>query len=295
MAASSKDVRLVIISGLSGSGKSCAIKSFEDLGFFCVDNLPPQLLPKFIDLCQQSRNPISRAAIGIDIRERSFLRHFLKVYDYLIEEGYRIELLYFQANDEILQRRFSETRRPHPLAKEDPVFEAIKREREILQELRGRADRIIDTSDFNVHQLKEVLTHYYVEKGKGRHFNLSLTSFGYKSGIPYDLDLLFDVRFLKNPHFIEALRPMTGNDAAVQDFVLSTSEAKQFLGKLYELLDFLLPLYEKEGKSYLTIGIGCTGGRHRSVTIVNRLEEHLRAKGFQTHLLHRDLAIAEDI
>jgi len=293
MSEPAKEVRLVVISGLSGSGKSCAIKCFEDLGFFCVDNLPPQLLPKFIDLCKQSRNPIARAAIGIDIRERSFLQDFLKVYDHLIEAGDQLELLYLQARDEILHRRFSETRRPHPLSAEGSVLEGISREHDILQDLRGRADRVIDTSDFNVHQLKESITHYYFEKKKGRHFNLSLTSFGYKSGIPYDLDLLFDVRFLKNPYFVAALKPLTGQDPSVRDYVLGSQEARQFLEKLFALLDFLLPLYEKEGKSYLTIGIGCTGGRHRSVAIATRLAAHLKAKGFQTHLRHRDLSVMD--
>ncbi len=289
MMSAAKDVRLVIISGLSGSGKSCVIKCFEDLGFFCVDNLPPQLLPKFVGLCRESRSGISQAAIGIDIRERTFLWDFLKVYDRLIEEGYQVELLFLEARDDVLQRRFSETRRPHPLARKGTILEGIHSERKTLEDLRLRADRVIDTSDYNVHELKEVVTHHYLGKGEDRQFSISLTSFGYKFGAPYDLDLLFDVRFLKNPFFEVALRPLTGNDRPVQDFVLKLPEAEQFLLKLYDLFDFLLPLYRKEGKSYLSIGIGCTGGRHRSVSLVNQLKNYFENKEFLTHCRHRDV------
>ncbi len=295
MSREKKGVRLVIISGLSGSGKSCAIKCFEDLGFFCIDNLPPQLLPKFVDLCQQSRNEISRAAIGVDIRERAFLREFLTVFDRLIEAGYQVELLFLEARDEIIQRRFSETRRPHPLAKDGSVVDGIKQEWDTLRELRRRANRIIDTSDFHVHKLKELINHYYLETPASRHLNLSLTSFGYKHGTPYDLDLLFDVRFLSNPFLIDDLRPFSGNDQIVQDYIKGLPETTPFLEKLYGFLDFLLPLYEKEGKSYLTIGIGCTGGRHRSVTIVNLLCEHLQNHGILVHRRHRDLEANESL
>jgi len=291
MVDSERGVRLVIISGLSGSGKSCGIKCFEDLGFFCIDNLPPQLLPKFVGLCRQSRNDIPLAAIGIDIRERAFLWNFLKVYDQLVEEGAQVELLFLQASDEILQRRFSETRRPHPLAKEGTVLEGIHREREILSNLRLRAGRVIDTSDYQVHQLREMITHYYLEKGEGLGLNLLLTSFGYKHGLPSDVDLLFDVRFLKNPFFVDALRPLTGNDPSVQNYVLNLPEAKTFLDRLYGFLDFLLPLYEKEGKSYLTIGVGCTGGRHRSVSIVNQMKSYFHGKGVSIHCRHRDVFV----
>jgi RNase adapter protein RapZ len=288
-----KGVGLVIISGLSGSGKSCAIKCFEDLGFFCIDNLPPQLLPKFVGLCRQSRNEISRAAIGIDIRERSFLREFLTVFDRLIEEGYQTELLFLEARDEIIQRRFSETRRPHPLAKKGSVVDGIRREGATLGDLRSRANRIIDTSDFHVHKLKELITHNYLESKTTKGLNLSLTSFGYKHGTPYDLDLLFDVRFLNNPFLIDELRPLSGNDQVVQDYVKALPETELFLEKLYDFLDFLIPLYEKEGKSYVTIGIGCTGGRHRSVTIVNLLSEHLQNQKISVHRRHRDLEASE--
>lgn len=287
-----KNVRLVIISGLSGSGKSYVIKYFEDLGFFCIDNLPPQLLPKFVELCSQSRNEITKAALGIDIRERDFLGNFLNVFDQLKDEGYQMELLFLEARDEILLRRFSETRRPHPLAKGGSVVEGIKLEREKLYELRKRADKILDTSDYHVHQLKEVITRYYLERGESRHVSISLISFGYKFGIPYDSDLIFDVRFMSNPNFERDLKPLTGEDPRVQNYVLAQSETKKFLEKLYGFLDFLIPLYEKEGKSYLTIGVGCTGGRHRSVAVVNFLRGYLQEKGLQVHCRHRDMGQA---
>lgn len=287
--AGAKNVRLVVISGLSGSGKSYVIKYFEDLGFFCIDNLPPPLLPKFVELCNQSRSNITKAALGIDIRERDFLGHFLNIFDQLREEGYQLELLFLEANDEVLIRRFSETRRPHPLARDGSIVDGIRLERQKMSELRKRADKILDTSNYHVHQLKEVITQYYLEQGENRHLNISLISFGYKFGIPYDLDLLFDVRFLANPNFERDLKALTGEHPRVQNYITAQPEAKVFLEKLYSFLDFLVPLYEKEGKSYLTIGIGCTGGRHRSVSIVNFLREHLQGKGLQVHCRHRDL------
>ncbi|MFQ5597722.1 MAG: RNase adapter RapZ [Nitrospiria bacterium] len=293
MAEDNTSVRLVIISGLSGSGKSCAIKCFEDLGFFCIDNLPPQLLPKFVRLCRDSRNKIPKAAIGIDIRERDFLRHFLNVYDGLIKDGAQVELLYLQAQNEILQRRFSETRRPHPLDKEGNLIEGIERERKILKDLRKRADKVIDTSEYHVHQLKEVIQSFYLQEGNDIYFKVSLTSFGYKHGTPSDLDLLFDVRFLSNPYFVEGLRPLTGNDLDVQNYISSLPETKCFLEKLYGLIDFLLPLYKKEGKRYLTIGFGCTGGRHRSVTIVNLIKAYMRCKGISVLVTHRDIDLPD--
>lgn len=282
-------VHFVIISGLSGSGKSYAIKSFEDLGFFCVDNLPPQLLLKFAELCVQSQDRIRRIAVGVDIREREFLPTFFEVFEQLKEEGYRLDLLFLEARDEILVRRFSETRRPHPLAHERSVLEGIRDERAKLGELRRRADRIIDTSDVNVHALKDLIMTAYRDAGPPRRLNVFLISFGYKYGLPYDLDLLFDVRFLPNPNFVHQMKVLTGNDPEAMEYVMSSPEAKVFLDRLMDLLDLLIPLYEKEGKSYLTIGIGCTGGRHRSVAIANRLRDLLREKGHLISVRHRDV------
>ncbi|MFQ5580141.1 MAG: RNase adapter RapZ [Nitrospiria bacterium] len=284
-----KKIRLVIVSGLSGSGKSSVIKYLEDLDFFCIDNLPPQFLLKFVELCRQSGESIVKAAVGVDIRERDFLSNFLNVFDELRETGYHAELLFLEARDEVLLRRFSETRRPHPLAKEGSVIDGIKLEREKLDGLRRRADRILDTSDYYGRQLEGVLTQTYVGDQTDHRMRLSLVSFGFKFGVPTDLDLLFDVRFLSNPYFQASLKPLTGESSHVQKYLLELPEANMFLERLYGLLDFLLPLYKKEGKSYLTIGLGCTGGRHRSVAMVEFLRTHLQETGFKVHHHHRDV------
>jgi UPF0042 nucleotide-binding protein len=283
-----KNLRVVFITGLSGSGKSNAIKCFEDLGFFCVDNLPTALLPKFTELCTQSGNEINRVAIGIDVRERGFFKNFLEVLDELKKENYNIEILFLEASDEALVRRFSETRRPHPLAKSGSVVDGIRLERETLSELRKRADKIIDTTNYNVHQLKEVLNKHYLES-EGRRLTISFVSFGYKYGIPYDVDLMLDVRFIQNPNFVKGLKPLKGSDKRVIDYVLKFHETKAFLEKLHEFLKFLIPMYEKEGKSYLTIGIGCTGGRHRSVAVSEILKGYLEKEGYSINIKHRDI------
>lgn len=283
-----KNLRVVFITGLSGSGKSNAIKCFEDIGFFCVDNLPTALLPKFTELCTQSGNEINRVAIGIDVRERGFFKNFLEVLDELKKENYNIEILFLEASDEALVRRFSETRRPHPLAKSGSVVDGIRLERETLSELRKRADKIIDTTNYNVHQLKEVLNKHYLES-EGKRLTISFVSFGYKYGIPYDVDLMLDVRFIQNPNFVKGLKPLKGSDKRVIDYVLKFHETKAFLEKLYEFLKFLIPMYEKEGKSYLTIGIGCTGGRHRSVAVSEILKGYLEKEGYSINIKHRDI------
>ncbi len=289
-----KNAQLLIVSGLSGAGKSHVIKYLEDFGFYCIDNLPAPLLQKFIDLCDQSGGKIKKAVLGIDIREQEFLGEFLSSYDALRREGYPATLLFVEARDEILLRRFSETRRPHPLSPPDQsgsVLDGIRRERAQMAALRLRADRILDTSDYHVHQLKEIIGRDYGHAASGR-LNVTLIAFGYKFGLPLELDLLFDVRFLNNPHFDPALKHLTGEDDRVMESVLSSSSAGAFLSKVYALIDFLLPLYEKEGKSYLTIGIGCTGGRHRSVTIARTLAEHIQAAGHGAHCQYRDIAHA---
>jgi len=283
------DLRLVIVSGLSGSGKTNALKCFEDLGFFCVDNLPPPLLPVFADLCIQSSAGITKVAVGIDIRERDFLRDFLTISERLKGEGYQYELIFFEANDEVLVRRFSETRRPHPLAKNTPILEGIQKEREQLAELKKRSDRIIDTSAFTLQQLKDVIAQNYLDQGEVRRPSISVVSFGYKYGIPYETDLLFDVRFLQNPNFVSELKPLSGEDSAVQEYVFRKPEADRFIELVKSFLSFLIPFYEKEGRPYLTIAIGCTGGRHRSVAIARRLYDDLKAAHYQTVLRHRDV------
>ncbi len=281
-------LRIIIISGLSGSGKSYAIKSFEDMGFFCVDNLPTALLPKFVELCAESGRGITRAALGIDIRERDFFEGFDALYEGLKAAGHDVEVLFLEASDEALVRRFSETGRPHPLAKDRPLPEAIRKERRLMAGIRKKADRIIDTSDMTVHQLRDELARRYRAKG-AQEMTVSATSFGFKYGVPYDADLVFDVRFLPNPNFVPELKDLTGVEGPVRDFVGGKKETEAFIKRLTGFLDFLLPLYRKEGKTYLTIAIGCTGGRHRSVAVVESLGERMAARGLDMIVRHRDI------
>jgi RNase adapter protein RapZ len=283
-------LHLVIISGLSGSGKTHTIKCFEDLGFFCVDNLPPALLPTFADLCLQQGGEVTKVALGIDIRERGFFGDFFANVDRLKSLGHTVELLFLEAREEILVRRFSESRRPHPLLPHAPVLDGVRLERERMLDLRRRADRIIDTSDLTVHELRDLVAKYSHQSGEAQAMNVSVLTFGYKFGVPYDADLLFDVRFLRNPNFVPDLKPLSGEDARVQAYVMDDGEGAAFLKHLESLLTFLLPLYERERRSYLTIGIGCTGGRHRSVAIAARLQTHLAQAGRLITLRHRDLA-----
>jgi len=279
-----------VVSGLSGAGKSYTIKCLEDLGFFCVDNLPPPLLPKFLELCRESGNEIRKIALGVDIRERDFLSEFLAIFDKMRHENYETELLFLEASDEVLVRRFSESRRPHPLAKSLPVIDGIRMEKGQLQPLRDRSDRIIDTSLLSAQQLKTVLTQYYLEPHEAKRLQLTLTSFGYKYGIPFDVDLLFDVRFLQNPQARQELKSLSGEDPKVASYVMNDPGFETFFRHLNDLLRFLIPLYEKEGRSYLSIGVGCTGGRHRSVVIVNELARRLiKNQDREITIRHRDV------
>ncbi len=282
-------IHLVIISGLSGSGKTYAIKCLEDLGFFCVDNLPAPLVPKFVELCVQRGGEVKNIALGVDIREREFFPELLSSLDRVKSLGIPVELFFFEARDEVLQRRFSESRRPHPLLPKSPVQQGIQLERERLLEVRRRADRIIDTSDLTVHDLKDLLARQFLGKGQHQGLNISLVTFGFKFGVPYDIDLLFDVRFLQNPNFVPDLKFLTGEDARVQAYVLETPEAKVFLGHLESLFGFLLPLFERERRSYLTVGIGCTGGRHRSVALAACLKDQFQKMGHSVMVRHRDI------
>jgi UPF0042 nucleotide-binding protein len=281
---------VVIVTGLSGSGKSTAIRVFEDLGFYCIDNLPVVLLPNFLELCRQSAETISRVALGVDLREREFLRDFPGVLDRLHEQRLPIDVIFLDASDDALVRRFSETRRPHPLAREGRLVEGIALEREKLLDMRGRASRIIDTTALTVHELREELMRFY---GPGRRegtLSVSLVSFGYKFGVPTDADVAFDARFLQNPYFVSGLRELDGREPRVADFVLERPEAREFVDRIVALLDFALPLYQREGRAYLTVALGCTGGRHRSVALVERLADLLRQRGYGVQLRHRDLA-----
>ncbi len=282
-------LNLIIISGLSGSGKSHALKAFEDAGYFCIDNLPPALLPTFVDLCNQQHGEITNVALGVDIRERVFFSDLVGILERVRKLGHSVHLLFLEARDEVLIRRFSESRRPHPLLPHLPVLEGVRFERDRVAELRRRADRIIDTSDLTVHELRELLARQFQRESTERRLTISLLTFGFKFGVPYDIDLLFDVRFLKNPYFVSELKSLPGDDPRVRSYVLSDPDAIGLVGQLEGLLKFLIPLFEREQRSYLTIAIGCTGGRHRSVAVACRLRESLSTLGYDVALKHRDI------
>jgi UPF0042 nucleotide-binding protein len=279
---------MVIISGLSGSGKSTAIRCFEDMGFFCVDNLPAQLIPVFADLCSKSET-IQRAALVVDVREGAFLQHFPEALMRLRQAGPKATLLFLDAADDVLIRRFSESRRPHPLAMNRPLEAGIRREREVLAGLRALADVVVDTTRTNVHELKKYFYDNFQEPSAGAPLVITVVSFGYKYGVPEESDLLFDTRFIQNPFFEPGLKSLTGLDAPVLDFLHGQAEYGEFLDRITDMLLFLVPRYEREGKSYLTIAIGCTGGRHRSVAMVKEISERLTERGHSIKTVHRDL------
>jgi len=283
-------MQVVIITGLSGSGKSTAIHVLEDLGFYCIDNLPVTLIPRFLELSENTKEPIGRVALCIDLRERVSLHEYPGVLDGLRTTGHHVAILYFEAAEDVLVRRFSETRRPHPAAGKGGVVQGIRTERERLSGLRDWADQILDTSAYTVHELREVL-HQYLEQQTNPQMTLRITvqSFGYKYGVPIDADIMLDVRFLPNPFFIEALRNQTGTDSAVAEFILSRAETTAFLHHTDALLESTLPLHKREGKSYLTLAIGCTGGQHRSVAIAEELGKHIRTWDYTVRVHHRDL------
>lgn len=275
----------VIVSGLSGAGKSVALKAFEDSGFYCVDNLPVALIPTLTDLVVQSK--IECVALGIDIREREFFADFSNIIHILHEGAHRLDIVFFEARDEILARRYSETRRRHPLAEEGAIVDSIRLERERLETIRRQATRLIDTSDFTVHELRKYIQDLYNTHEKSMH--IALLSFGFKYGVPSHTDLVFDVRFLPNPHFVPDLRVHTGIEPRVAQYVLSNPVAAQFLPALCEFLAMLLPWYQHEGKAYLTISIGCTGGKHRSVATAEEAATSLRRLGYRVNCQHRDI------
>lgn len=280
--------RTVVVTGLSGSGRSAALKAFEDIGFYCVDNLPLVLLSEFVHFAQGSEDAAC-SAIGIDMREKGFSERFPILYGELKNSGCTIDMLFLEASDQAIVRRFSETRRPHPLAQGAvALLDAIKSERAALAGVKKLADRTIDTSDYTVHDLRQAIERSYSEQNDGRPMLITLVTFGYKYGIPYDLDLLFDLRFLPNPHFVQELRPQTGEDQSVRDYIMARPASTEFLAKLQGFLEYLLPRYRSEGKSYLTIGLGCTGGKHRSVTIALLLADRLRQNGYDVNVKHRD-------
>ena len=269
-----------------------AIKALEDVGFFCVDNLPVALLPKFLELRTGSNSEISKLALVMDIREKGFLSTYSDILDRLCKQGYRFEILFLEASEEILLRRYSQTRMHHPLASGKSLLEAIRNEREQLKGLKRIADRVIDTSHYNVHELKAVILSHVLKVVHTGHLEVHVLSFGYKYGIPYDADLVIDVRFLPNPYFVPELGGLDGTAPEVQAFVKKWDETHIFLKKYLDLFDYLIPLYEKEGKSYLTIAVGCTGGRHRSIVIADEIFQHLKKNIDRISLVHRDIELA---
>ena len=279
----------VVITGLSGAGKSFAIKCFEDMGFFCVDNLPTTLIPTFADLIMRSEQPIHRVALGVDVREGAYLSRLFDIIRELRTRGHAVEVLFLEASEEALVRRYHETRRRHPLAGDGNALDGIRAERKALSDLREVADRIVDTSALTVHQLKDRLVELYVAPKARPGLAPSLVSFGFKHGVPFDADLVFDVRFLPNPHFVDALRALDGRDERVRTFVLNHPESKELLRRLEDFLRFVLPCYEREGKAYLTVAVGCTGGHHRSVTVAEELKRFLSGIGYAPTVVHRDL------
>lgn len=284
-----KNLRVVIITGLSGSGKSTALRALEDIGFFCVDNLPVVLLPRFLKIQSDDSKGITKVAMVMDLREKSFLEKYTRIFPKLKNMGYRIEILFLDSSDDALLHRFSETRRVHPISVKGSVMEGINLEREKLSPLKQMADRVIDTTSYNVHQLKDVVQRHFISSYVSQRMIIHVTSFGYRYGIPADADIVLDVRFLPNPYFIEELKYYDGHHPGVRDYVLESEESKVFIQKLFQLMAFLIPLYEKEGKARINIALGCTGGRHRSVVLANQLGAYFSDKNYMVTINHRDI------
>ena len=282
-----REMNLLIMTGMSGAGKTVAIQSLEDLGFFCVDNLPSQLIPKFAELIEQSDGKVNKVALVIDLRGHRFFDSLIASIDSLADHPMiNYQILFLDANDQTLVRRYKETRRRHPLSASGSLLNGIQQERRMLEEIKGRAHQIIDTSQLKPSELKEKIIARFSHAEQNR-LTVTFLSFGFKYGAPIDADLLFDVRFLPNPHYVESLRPLTGKQRDVYNYVLKWSETKQFLHKLVDMLSFLFPHYDREGKTQLVVGVGCTGGKHRSVAIAEYLHDHF-ANQVQTRVNHRD-------
>jgi RNase adapter protein RapZ len=283
-------MRIVVVSGLSGSGRSTAIHVLEDLGYYCIDNLPVKLVPHFLELAESLQESIHRVGLGIDLRERTFFGELPATLDHARGRGHSVEVLFLDASDDVLVRRFSETRRPHPLAGSGGPMDGIRREREKLAGIRALADRILDTTALTPHQLRaDLIASYGGEAPGSEGISLFVTSFGYKFGVPHDADMLLDVRFLPNPFFVDELRALPGTDSSVARFVMERPETCEFLDRTHSLLEYLLPRYQQEGKSYFTIAVGCTGGRHRSVVLANAIASRLLEAGHRVQVRHRDV------
>ncbi len=282
-------MRFVIVTGMSGSGKSEVMSVLEDMGYYCIDNLPPALIPKILELGAQSQGMMENVALGIDIRGYNFVNSYNAAINYIKEQEYHADILFLETNDDILVRRYKMTRKKHPLAVEGDVLSGIRKEREILSGIKSKADITIDTSKLEVKDLRNHIMNMFQFKEKRNNLTVSLTSFGFKHGIPLAADLVFDVRFLPNPYYVEELRDKTGDYEEVRNYVMDSSKSVEFLEKLYGMIDFLLPNYEEEGKNYLQIAIGCTGGKHRSVTFVNLLYDLLKDTEYDVLKNHRDI------
>jgi UPF0042 nucleotide-binding protein len=284
---------IVVITGLSGSGKTHVLRALEDLGWFCVDNLPTTLIPRFAELVRDT-DELAKAALVVDVREPDFLSRFGAVYRQVkAKSGVKVSLVFLEAEPKVLLRRFSETRRPHPMAENQPVSEAIRDEREALRPIRKAADLILDTSSYTVHGLREYVRQRY-DTTSGPRTLITVMSFGFKYGLPADADLVFDVRFLTNPNFVPRLKRLTGNHPAVVRYLKQQRDLKGFLARVLDLLYFVVPRYLREGKSYLTIAVGCTGGRHRSVMLANTLQAALVRRGYEAQVRHRDLVLSRE-
>ncbi|MEY8326588.1 RNase adapter RapZ [Lachnospiraceae bacterium 54-11] len=283
-------MRFVVVTGMSGGGKSTALRMLEDAGYYCVDNLPVLLIEKFVELIATPDGEVTKVALGLDVRADQAFETTTKILDKLKNDGYAFEILFMEANDKTLLKRYKETRRVHPLSPYGRIEDGIKRERAILSNIRAKSDYVIDTSRLLTRELKEELDRIFVQNEGYNSLMVTVLSFGFKYGIPADADLVFDVRFLPNPFYIDELKHKTGNEKEVQDYVMSFPEAHTFIEKLADLVSFLIPNYVKEGKYQLVIGIGCTGGKHRSVTLANRLYEHMKNKGeYGIKIAHRDV------
>lgn len=280
---------ITIVSGRSGSGKSTALAAFEDSGYYCVDNMPVALLPAFLKLPLGNADSYSGLVFGMDLRENSFIRRYESILDEVKGSGYRFRIIFLDADAKTLLRRYSQTRRKHPLALEKSIHDAILAEQTILASLRSKADHVIDTSELNVHDLNAIIRKIAHTGARHGSMKVQVISFGFKFGLPVHADLVMDVRFLNNPYFVESLRPLSGKTDTIRSFVLNSDQTCLFLKKFFDLLDVLIPQYENEGKSYLTIAIGCTGGRHRSVVIAGQLHDHIATSGRKAELTHRDI------
>lgn len=282
-------MRFVIVTGMSGAGKSTTLKTLEDIGYFCVDNLPIQLIMRFAEIAYAKDNDINNVAIGVDIRSGVYLEQLSECLQQLKESQYDYEILFLDSNDDVLIKRYKETRRNHPLARNGRIEDGIKMERSRIAFLRKEADYIIDTTSLLTRELKAELDKIFIENAEYSNFIINVVSFGFKYGIPRDADLVFDVRFLPNPYYDLELRSLTGNDEAIQNFVMQFDEAKEFMNKIADLLEFLIPNYIKEGKNGLVVAIGCTGGKHRSVTLANGIYKELETLPYSVRIVHRDI------